>query len=50
VLELTLEAPAGVLPTETFFARVIVDPETATFRECREDNNDSEDATGRCLE
>ena len=23
VLELTLEAPAGVLPTETFFARVI---------------------------
>lgn len=50
VLDLELEAPADVLATDTFYARIVIDPATATFRECREDNNESGDVTGRCLE
>jgi hypothetical protein len=48
--EIALDAPAGVLPTETYFARIVTDPVSATFRECDEDNNESAEATGRCLE
>ncbi|MEM9074049.1 MAG: VCBS repeat-containing protein [Myxococcota bacterium] len=36
-------------PMATFFARILVDPDRPVFQECRGDNNESEDATGRCL-
>jgi hypothetical protein len=49
VREVELEAPAGTPMTATFIARVISD-ETATFRECRDDNNESNEATPVCLE
>jgi hypothetical protein len=44
-----LTAPAGTDPMSTFVARIVIDPAMRTFRECREDNNDSDEATGRCL-
>lgn len=47
--EVELAAP-GVAVTATFVARVETDPATATFRECREDNNESNESTPRCLD
>ncbi len=44
-----LTAPAGTDPMSTFVARILIDPTMRTFRECREDNNDSDEATARCL-
>lgn len=45
----SLTAPSGTDPTSTFVARIEIDPAMRTFRECREDNNGSDEATGRCL-
>jgi len=44
-----LGTPAGTDPMSTFVARIGIDPAMRTFRECREDNNESGEATGRCL-
>lgn len=49
VTDVELDAPAGIPTTATFFARIVVDPTSATFRECDTDNNDSEDTVPRCL-
>ena len=50
VEELTVTAPAGVANTSTFFARILIDPATVTFRECRDDNNESDEVVPRCLD
>ena len=48
ILELT--APAGLDPlTTTFRARILVDPAMPTFRECRDDNNQSADVMPYCI-
>ena len=48
--EVALEAPADVPTTATFVARIEVDPEAPLFRECDASNNESAEATPRCLE
>jgi hypothetical protein len=50
VAQVRLSAPAGLPLTGSYFARIEIDPTMRTFRECREDNNDSPDVTPRCLE
>ena len=35
---------------DTFFARILVDPATPTFRECRDDNNESQRVTPSCVQ
>lgn len=47
--ELSYTTPDGTSVMATFFARVLIDPDARTFRECREDNNQSPDDTPRCL-
>ncbi|HJL20557.1 MAG TPA: VCBS repeat-containing protein [Sandaracinaceae bacterium LLY-WYZ-13_1] len=47
---LEIEAPADVTAEGNVFrARIEVDPTMPTFRECREDNNQSDDVEPRCL-
>ncbi len=41
--------PDGTPTDATFFARIEVDPAARTFRECDEDNNQSDDARPVCL-
>ena len=50
VVEVTFEADASVPATATFVARIEVDPSAPTFRECDDTNNESNEATPRCLE
>ncbi|HJL18092.1 MAG TPA: hypothetical protein RMH99_20685 [Sandaracinaceae bacterium LLY-WYZ-13_1] len=48
VLEIT--APGDVTAEgRVFHAEILVDPATPTFRECRDDNNRSDDVEPRCL-
>lgn len=47
--QLTLPLPAGADPTATYRARIDNPSAMPTFRECREDNDTSPDATGHCL-
>jgi hypothetical protein len=43
-IELAFTVPEGEgVPADTYFAEIIVDPDSPTFRECDEDNNTSED-------
>jgi hypothetical protein len=42
--------PAGADPMATYLARIVNPASAPTFRECREDNDQSDEATGRCLE
>ncbi len=45
-----IDAPADVTASGSVFrARILVDPDMPTFRECRDDNNDSGDVEPRCL-
>ncbi len=46
-----LVAPPGSSPVGTTWrARILVDPAMPTFRECRDDNNASDDVMARCLD
>jgi hypothetical protein len=49
VTELEFTAPDGTDPMGTFVAKILIDPDARTFRECDEDNNESEPVEGRCL-
>jgi hypothetical protein len=49
VTQLTLALPAGADPLATYRARIDNPTAMPTFRECREDNDTSPDATGHCL-
>jgi hypothetical protein len=48
VQNVTLRAPAGTDANTTFVARILVDPRSPTFRECRADNNTSRPARVPC--
>ena len=48
--EVSLTTPAGTGTASTFFARILIDPAARTFRECREDNNQSPDVMPRCVD
>ena len=48
-----LDVPLDTLQastTDTFVARIIIDPNDITFHECREDNNSSADVTPACVQ
>ncbi len=47
--QLTLALPAGADPMAVYRARIVNPAGAPTFRECREDNDTSPDATGHCL-
>jgi hypothetical protein len=40
----------GVAPTDTFVAKIEIDPQNPTFHECREDNNESEPKKAVCID
>jgi hypothetical protein len=42
-------AADGVTETDVFVAKILIDPMARTFHECREDNNESDEASARCL-
>ena len=47
---LELDAPAGLMVMDkTFRARILIDAAMPTFRQCRDDNDTSEDVVPRCL-
>jgi len=50
VTEVRLEAPADVQSSATIVAKIAIDPDTPTFRECDDTNNESDEVTPRCLE
>lgn len=39
----------NVLQTDTFIAKIIVDPQNPTFNECRPENNESDPTTNPCI-
>ncbi len=49
VSQVTLTVTDGVTSDDTFFARILIDPDARTFNECLEDNNESERLTPMCL-
>lgn len=42
--------PAGADPRATYLARIVNPASAPTFRECRDDNDESGEATARCLD
>ncbi len=46
--DLRVTTPMGTNPEGTYSARIITDPMRPTFRECRDDNNDSGPARAPC--
>lgn len=48
VLSLTLDAAAR--KTDTFIARILIDPKSPSDHECKEDNNESAKVTPSCVE
>jgi hypothetical protein len=47
VLSIDLDASAG--KSDTFVAKIIIDPKNATFHECKEDNDQSAEETPSCV-
>ncbi len=41
---------ANALTSDTFFARILVDAQNPSFRECRDDNNESDRVTPSCVQ
>lgn len=49
--ELALLADAMLAGTgDTFYARIVIDPNNITFNECRDDNNESSKVTPNCVQ
>jgi len=46
---LRLTLPASADPTAQYFVRIVQDPMRPTFRECRDDNNQSAVVSADCI-
>lgn len=42
--------PADGTQTDTYLAKIVIDPQNPTFHECREDNNESQPVKANCVQ